>query len=251
VSTAELLLLVGAGLLAGSLNAVAGGGSLISFPALLAAGLPPLQANVTNTVSVWPGYVGTAVGYRPELVGQRPRLVLLLPTALAGAALGCALLLLTPESVFDAVVPFLVLLASLLLAVQARVAERVRAWPGGAGDIRSPLLHIGALLGAAYGAYFGGGLGVVLLGLLGLFVADGMQRLNALKNVLSLVINTVALLVFALFGPVQWASVAVLAPATLAGGYFGARVARRLDPAVLRWTIVVFGLVVGVALLLR
>lgn len=245
----ELGLLAVAGLLAGGLNAVAGGGSLVSFPALVALGVPPLTANVTNTVAVWPGYAGTSWGYRPELRGQRHRLVALLPAALVGAAAGCALLLVTSEEVFAAVVPFLVILASVLLGVQARIAERVRRMPGGAGDIRSPLLHVCVVLAATYGAYFGGGLGVVLLGVLALFVVDGMQRLNALKSVLSLAINTVALVVFALFGPVLWTAVAALAPAALVGGYLGARLARRLNPTVLRVVVVVFGLGVGVALL--
>lgn len=249
MSLPEALLLVAAGLAAGGINAVAGGGSLVSFPALLAIGLPPLTANVTNSVAVWPGYVGTSWGYRAELRDQRGRVLALAPAAAAGAAAGCVLLLVTSEAAFARVVPFLVILGSLLLALQERVTERVRRWPGGGSDVRSPLLHVGIGLAAAYGAYFGGGLGVVLLACLGLFVADGLQRLNALKSLLSLGINGVALVAFSLFGPVVWPAVAVLAPAALAGGYLGARVARRLDPRRLRLLVVAFGLAVGVALL--
>jgi len=249
VTAAEALLLVAAGLAAGGVNAVAGGGSLVSFPALLAIGLPPLAANVTNSVAVWPGYVGTSWGYRDLLRPQRSRLTVLTPAALLGAVLGCLLLLVTSEEAFTRVVPYLVILGALLLAVQGRVTERVRQWPGAGGDVRSPLLHVGLVVAAAYGAYFGGGLGVVLLVVLGLFVADDLQRLNALKSLLSLVINAVALVVFALFGPVDWVSVAVLSPSTLVGGYVGAHVAQRLSPGLLRAVVVVLGIGVGVALL--
>jgi uncharacterized membrane protein YfcA len=166
-----------------------------------------------------------------------------------GAAVGCLLLLGTSERVFAQVVPYLVIMGSLLLAVQGRVTERVRRWPGAGSGTRSHLLHLSLVVAAAYGAYFGGGLGVVLLACLGLFLADDLQRLNALKSVLSLVINGVALVVFSLFGPVVWFSVAVLAPAALAGGYVGARLARRLPPQTLRAVVVLFGIAVGLALL--
>jgi uncharacterized membrane protein YfcA len=249
MSPLDALVLVLAGLAAGGVNAVAGGGSLVSFPALIALGLPPLTANVTNSVAVWPGYVGTSWGYRDELRQQQRRLLGLAPAALLGAGAGCVLLLSTDPEVFERVVPYLVILGSLLLAVQGRVTERVRRWPGAGAGACSPLLHVSLVLAAAYGAYFGGGLGVVLLACLGLFVHDGLQRLNALKSALSLLINLLALVAFSLFGPVDWTSVAVLAPAALAGGYLGAHVARRLAPGALRVAVVLFGLAVGVALL--
>lgn len=249
MSVAEVFALLAAGLAAGSINALAGGGSLVSFPALLALGLPPLTANVTNSVAVWPGYVGTVWGYRRELSTQRGRLLALAPAAVLGATAGCLLLLVTSPAAFERLVPFLVLLGSVLLAVQGRLTERVRRWPGGGTDIRSPLLHGSVLLAAVYGAYFGGGLGVVLLACLALFITDGLQRLNGLKSALSLLINGVALVAFALFAPVDGGVVAVLAPAALLGGYVGARVARRLDPTRLRWAVVVFGVAVGIALL--
>ncbi|MCW2713812.1 MAG: permease [Frankiales bacterium] len=249
MSPLEVLLLAVAGLAAGSINAVAGGGSLVSFPAMLAVGLPPLAANVTNSVAIWPGYVGTAWGYRRELASQRRRLLALAPAAVTGAGLGCVLLLVTSPEAFERVVPFLVLLGSLLLAVQGRITDRVRTWRGAGRGARSPQLHVSVLLAAAYGAYFGGGLGVVLLACLGLFLVDDLQRLNAVKSALALVINAVALVAFVLFGPVDWAAVGIVAPAALLGGYLGARLARRLDPGRLRAVVVVFGLVVGVALL--
>lgn len=248
MSALEVGFLLVAGLAAGSVNAVAGGGSLISFPMMLAVGLPPLTANVSNSVAVWPGYVGTTWGYRRELSTQRRRLLALTPAAVAGSALGCVLLLVSSPEAFARVVPFLVILGSLLLAVQGRITERVRTWRGAGHGVRSPQLHALILLAAVYGAYFGGGLGVMLLACLGLFLADDLQRINGLKTALSLVINAVSLVAFALFGPVDWATVAVVAPAALLGGYLGARLARRLDPERLRTIVVVFGLVVGVAL---
>lgn len=244
----SLVFLAVAGLVAGALNAVAGGGSLISFPALVYVGLPPLAANVTNSVGVWPGYIGTTVGYKGELAGQRRRITVLALTALLGGGTGAALLLTTPASLFERVVPVLVIGASLLLAVQTVVTRWVQGLPGSAGGHRSPLLHVALFLAAAYGGYFGGALGVILLAVLAVFLAEHLQRVNALKSVLSLLVNTVALIAFALFGPVDWVAVAVIAPACLLGGYLGARVARRLNATVLRAVVVVFGVCVGVAL---
>lgn len=249
VSALELVLLAGAALVAGGVNSVAGGGTLLLFPALLAAGLSPLAANVTSTTAVWPGYAGTALGYREELRGQRRELRALGTTGLVGGGLGAALLLTTDEAVFEAVVPFLVLAAAALLAVQPRVARLVARLPGYGGAHRSPLLHGVVLVAAVYGGYFGAALGVVLLAVLAVFLARGLQEVNALRGALALLVNTVALVAFALFGPVDWAAVAVTAPSAVVGGYLGARVARRLPVPVLRWTVVVVGVVVGLALL--
>ena len=247
----ELALLGVVALLAGGLNSVAGGGSLLLFPALVAVGLPPLDANVSTTASVWPGYVGTAGGYRAELRGQRRSVLALLATTVLGGGAGALLLLTTPESLFEAVVPALVVLASLLLALQSRVTRWVQTVPGAAGGLRSPLLHGALFLAAVYGGYFGGALGVILLAVLAVFLTADLQRLNALRSVLSLLVNTVALGAFALFGPVDWEVVAVAAPAALLGGYVGARLARQLPVAALRGVVVAFGLVVGVALFFR
>lgn len=249
----EGALIAVAGLLAGAVNAVAGGGSLISFPALVAIGLPTLDANVTNTTAVWPGYLGSATAYRRELADQGHRLRALGLTAAAGGIAGSAILLVAPDAVFDAVVPFLVLTGSVLLALQPRIAAgvwaRARAREGAA---EHPVqLHAALFLAAGYGAYFGGGLGVILLAVLGIYVADHLQRLNGLKSALSLLINTIALVAFALFGPVDWLAAAIVAPASLLGGYAGARLARRLSPDALRSTVVVFGVVVAVWLFLR
>jgi uncharacterized membrane protein YfcA len=251
VTPGEAALLAGAGFLAGSVNAVAGGGSLISFPAMLAVGYPALRANVTNTVAIWPGYLGSTAAYRKELEGQRDRAVILSITAVVGAVVGSIVLLTTPPGVFRKVVPYLILVASGLLAVQPLVAERVRKMTKAEVEHRGFGVHAGVFLGGVYGAYFGGGLGVMLLGILGLFINDHLQRVNALKTLLSLVINTVALVVFVFFGPVIWPVVAIVAPAALLGGYAGAGIARRLDATVLRATIVAFGVVVAVVLLVK
>jgi uncharacterized membrane protein YfcA len=244
-------LLVAAGLAGGVVNAIAGGGSLISFPALLAVGYPTVAANVTNTAALWPGYIGGAVGYRAELSGQRGRVVAFSVTGVVGAVLGCLLLLVTPESVFRALVPILIAVASLLLAAQPALKKRLAASGRTTGRRHQVLLHGGVLLSGVYGAYFGAGLGVMLLGILAVFVDDHLQRVNAVRAVLSLVINTVALVAFAFFGPVRWDAVAVMAVAALAGGFLGARIARRLSPALLRGIVVTFGLGVAVALALR
>lgn len=242
-------LLAVAGFAAGAVNAVAGGGSLISFPALLAVGYPSVPANVTNTVALFPGYAGGVAGNRDQLDGQRQRIGALGATSVVGGILGAVLLLTTPAELFRRVVPFLILLACLLLALQPWLATHVRRLPGADKEHRSVLLHVAALLAAVYGAYFGAGLGVMLLGVLGIFLGDRLQRVNALKNVLSLIINSVALVAFGLFGPVAWSAVAVIAVASLAGGYLGARVARRIGAGLLRILVVTYGVVIAIRLL--
>jgi uncharacterized protein len=245
-----LAFLLVAGLFAGAVNAVAGGGSLLVFPALLAVGFPPLAANVTNSVAQWPGYVGVVAGARHELPGQGRRLVLTSAVAVFGAALGCVLLLVLPGSVFDAVVPVLVLLASALLGLQPRLKRWIGAPDRGQPDHNARLLPA-VFFAAVYGGYFGGALGVILIAALSLCASDDLRRLNATKAVLSLVIATVTVVIFGLRAPVDWTAVALLAPTTLVGGYVGARLARRLPENVLRASVVVLGLCVGIYLLVR
>ncbi len=248
LSGGEAVLLAAAGFLAGAINAVAGGGSLISFPALLLVGYPSVSANVTNTVSVLPGYVGGTIGYRRELAGQGAQLRRLAPISIVGAVVGAVILLTTSSDVFDGIVPVLVFAASVLLLAQPRIQLWVLGRPHDAWSRRPVALQLATFAAAAYGAYFGGGLGVILLAVLGVFLAEGLQRTNALKSALTLVINTVALVAFALFGPVQWQAVAIMAPMSLLGGWAGASVARRLSPTSLRLTVAMFGMVVAVAL---
>lgn len=246
----DALLLAGAGFLAGGVNAVAGGGSLISFPALLAVGYPSVTANVTNTVSVLPGYVGGVYGYRRELRGQGDMVRRLAPVSVLGAVVGSIILLTTSSDVFDVIVPFLVAAASVLLLAQPRIQRWVLGRPPGGFSRSRAALASATFVAAVYGAYFGGGLGVVLLAVLGSFLAGDLQRTNALKSALTLAINLVAMVAFALFGPVEWTAVAIVAPASLIGGWCGAHVARRLPADVLRATVAGFGFIVALALAL-
>jgi uncharacterized protein len=249
---ADIALLVVAGLAAGAVNAVAGGGSLISFPALLAAGLPSVAANVTNAVAVLPGYLGGTVAYRRELSGQRPRAIALALTTAVGAVAGAALLIASSDDLFEAIVPFLILGACALLAAQPALSRRfepVAENARGDGEHRSPWLHLGAFLSAVYGGYFGAGLGIMLLAVLALSLDDDLQRLNALKGLLSFVIGLSAVAFFIAFGPVRWGAALVMAAASFAGGHGGVAVARRLPANVLRGLVVAFGVGVSIWLL--
>jgi uncharacterized membrane protein YfcA len=252
VSTTEVVLVVAAGFLAGMVNAIAGGGSLVSFPALLAVGYPAVTANVTNSLAMWPGYASSIAAFRGDLKGQRRRVLELGATASAGGVVGVVLLLALPGSVFDAVVPWCVLFASGLLAAQPRLSVWLRSRPSREGreDHRALSLHAALFVGGIYGAYFGGGLGVVLLGLLGLYLSDHLHTVMGIKNVMSLVVSTVAALAFVFFAPIAWTAFLIVAPACFAGGFTGARLAKIIPPEVLRITIVVTGVLVGVVMLL-
>lgn len=246
-------LLAGGATLAGAVNAVAGGGSLISFPALLVVGYPALTANITNTVALCPGYVGGTIGYRRELEGQRTRAVALALTSVAGALVGSFLLLVSSPELFERIVPYLILVACALLAVQRPLAAAVQRRTG-RDDRSSPWtsvvpLHATQFVAAVYGAYFGAGLGIMLLAILGIFISDTLQRLNALKGVMSLIINVVGAVYFAIFADVVWVAVAIMAVASLIGGRVGVAMARRLDDQALRWMVVVFGVVVAIRLM--
>jgi uncharacterized membrane protein YfcA len=257
---AQLVLLATAALVAGAVNAVAGGGSLISFPALLAVGYPALTANVTNSVALTPGYLGGTVGYRRELAGQRARVLALGVTSATGAVVGAILLLVSSQALFERIVPFLIFLACGLLAVQTRLARLVRQRRGGDGqqlsagrggaDHHTVPLFAAQFLAAVYGAYFGAGVGIMMLAILGIFLIDSLQRLNALKGLLSLLVSVVAAVWFALFAAVSWVAVAVMAAASLLGGQLGVILARRLNDQVLRWLVIAFGVAVGMRLLI-
>ncbi len=246
MSAVDLLVAAGVALVAGVINSIAGGGSLILFPVLVALGLGTVSANVTNSIAQWPGYIGGVLGFRGQYAGQRRRIVWFSVVAVLGGTTGSVLLLTTPSEAFDTVVPVLVLLASLLLAAQPLITKRLKAAED--GRTRDPVwLYLALFLATVYGGYFGGALGVILVGVLGL----GLGRLklaNALKSVISMVTATVTLVVFGLFGPVDWAVVAVCAPASLVGGFLGAKVATRIPTTPLRVLIVVFGVAVSIYL---
>jgi uncharacterized membrane protein YfcA len=250
VSAVDLLIAAGVAFLAGGINSIAGGGSLILFPTLVALGLGTVAANVTNSVAQWPGYLGGVFGFRDEYAGQRSRLVRYSVVAVLGGLTGSIVLLTTPSSAFDVVVPVLVLLASLLLAVQPLLNKRLRSRETGESRSDPWWVYLALFLASAYGGYFGGALGVILVGVLGLAL-HRLKLANAMKSAISLVVATVTVVVFGVFGPVQWLVVAVAAPASLLGGFLGARVATRIPSTPLRVLIVVFGVAVSVYLFLR
>lgn len=250
LSVWSLALLVLAGFVAGAINAAAGGGSLITFPALIAAGYPPLIANVTNNVAVLPGYVTGAWGYRSNLRGQGRRIMPLAVVSAFGSIVGVGLILVSSQGAFERVVPFLVLAACALLAAQPAIRRRLGERTGaherpGIGSLAAQTLA------AVYGGYFGAALGVAVIALLGVFFDDSLQRLNALKALLQLVIGAAAALGFALLTPVAWGAALVVGPASLAGGLVGARLARRVSDSVLRGGIVAYGVAAAVWLFLR
>jgi uncharacterized membrane protein YfcA len=248
---AQIVLLMVAGVVAGAVNALAGGGSLITFPTLIATGLPSVAANVTNSVAVLPGYVSSVVGSRADLAGQGRRVRAILPASVVGTAGGCALLLLTPARAFEVVVPFLVLAAAATLAFQDRLRGLV-GHPRALSRRRQMLtLQATVFVGAVYGGYFGAALGVMYVAALALVLDESLNRINALKNVLSAAVGVVTLVVFAIFAPIHWGAALTLAPATVVGGYAGAKLARRLPSRVLRFLIVAFGTVIGLVLLYR
>lgn len=250
MSALDLVVVAGVALAAGVINSIAGGGSLILFPTLVALGLGTVAANVTNSVAQWPGYLGGVAGFRGEYGGQRGRLIRFGVVAVLGGTTGSVLLLTTPSEAFDVVVPVLVLLASLLLAVQPLLTRRLQR--DEADGVRpDPAWLYGALfLATVYGGYFGGALGVILVGVLGVAL-HRLKLANALKSVLSSVTATIALVVFGLFGPVDWTVVAVAAPASLIGGFLGARLATRIPTTPLRIFIVTFGVAVAIYLFVR
>lgn len=243
----ELLAVAAAGAAAGASNSIAGAGSLITFPTMVALGLPPLSANVTNTVGIVPGAVGGALGYTDLLRQQGERFRRLLAPMLLGAVLGTVALLLTSDAAFEAIVPILVAASCLLLLLQPRLTSRLSH----AGNERSPYLTAGILFCGAYGAYFGSAVSILLFAILALFVADTLQHLNAMKIVLVGCANLLAAVAYAFLAPVKWSYVAVLMVSSLAGGRVGAHYARRIPSDPLRIGIAVFGLGVAVALAVR
>jgi uncharacterized membrane protein YfcA len=253
VDILELVLLALAAFVAGAINAVAGGGSLISFPALVAAGYPAKTANVTNSVALWPGYLSGSWGYRGELRLQRSRIVALTIPSVLGALAGSVILLSTPQSAFDVIVPFLILFACIVMAFQERLARFAdhRGLASRGYDHIPASLHVSIFALAVYGAYFGAGLGILTLAFLGIFLPDDIQRSNALKGLLSALINFVAVVYFAAFGPVEWAPAAAMAVGALAGGYLGVGVARRLGRERLRFAVIGYGLLVAAVLFVQ
>lgn len=252
----QIVFIAIAGFLGGAINAAAGGGTLVTFPVLLAAGVPPIAANISSSVGLLVGYLGSSLAYRRELAQQRERLLTFSFVSIVGGALGAVLLLVTPAATFSALVPYLVLASAALLAVQPLVSRWLRAHTESHSEsiqarprwVREAPVQVGMFIAAIYGSYFGAGLGVLMLAVLGIFLADNLQRLNGLKSLLSLLVNAVGVVVFIVSGIVNWLVIAVLAPAAFLGGTVGGSIARRLPVPLLRGLIVAFALIVGIRL---
>ncbi|MET7271352.1 sulfite exporter TauE/SafE family protein [Streptomyces flaveolus] len=244
-----------AGVGAGAVNSVVGSGTLITFPVLLAAGLPPVTATVSNALGLIPGSVSGAIGYREELRGQRGRVLRLGAGALLGGLAGATLLLSLPADAFETIVPVLVGLALVLVAFQPRLSALVRRRRERRGDVArrdgGPLLVVGLTLASVYGGYFAAAQGIIYLSLMGMLLDEPLQRLNAVKNVLAAVVNTVAALFFLFAADFDWTAVVLIATGSGLGGFLGAKVGRRFSPTVLRALVVTIGTVALVQLLLR
>jgi uncharacterized protein len=253
VTGLEIAAVLLAGVAAGTINTVVGSGTLITFPTLLALGVPPVTANVSNTVGLVPGSLSGAVGYRRELAGQRSRLLRLAPASVLGSVAGAVLLLVLPSSAFDAIVPVLIGIGVVLVvtgpAIQRRVAARHEA-RGGIPEHGAAWVWPAVAGAGVYGGYFGAAQGVLLMAILGIGVDDDLQRHNATKNVLALLVNAVAAVVFIAVADVDWPIAGLIAVGSVIGGQIGAGVGRRLPAALLRAVIVVVG-VVALAVFLR
>lgn len=239
--------------LAGGVNALAGGGTLISFPILTAVGIPAVAANITNTVALCPGYFGATIAQWKEIIAQKQKALLFVPVALIGGIIGGYLLLRTGEKVFTGLIPYLILLATVLLAL----GNPLRRWlnqrnPGGQAKPVVVIAGTAAVLAAAvYGGYFGAGLSVIILAVLGVVVNDSITRLNALKQLLALSTNIAAAVFFLFSGKVVWTAAVVMAAFAMIGGMAGGKLAGKIKPEVLRWVVVGIGLVVAIYYFLK
>jgi uncharacterized membrane protein YfcA len=244
----QYLLLGLSAFLAGGINALAGGGTLITFPLLTALGMPAVAANVTNTVALSPGYFGATLSSLNELRTQRRRLLLYIPAAIIGGVVGGLLLLQTGEKLFQELIPYLILLASVLLAL----GDPLRKWLSRSSNGQKNMLRLegaaipGVLLAAVYGGYFGAGLSVIFLAVLGVLVNDTLNRLNALKQALALATNLSAAIYFLFSGSVHWWAALVMAVFALLGGFAGGKLAGRIRASTLRWVVVTIGVVVAI-----
>lgn len=248
------LLIVGLGAVAGgAVNALAGGGTLITFPLLTAVGVPAVAANVTNTVALAPGYLSGTFAQKKDLAGQRRRLVWLVPTGVLGGLVGGLLLLNTQEKVFRELIPYLIVLACVLLALQGKVRSWLtrRSNAGGHTQLPEPLVVIPVFLASIYGGYFGAGLSVIVLAVLGLVIDDNLTRLNALKQAIAFSVNMAAALFFIFSGHVVWSAAIVMAVGAIVGGVLGGRLAGSIQPSTLRWTVIVLGMVAAVIYFVR
>jgi len=248
-SSLDYLLISIAALLAGAVNALAGGGTLITFPVLTFLGVPAVSASITNTVALSPGYFGGTLAQLNDLRDQKNRLWLLIPASIVGGIIGGFLLLQTGEKLFNELIPYLILLASVLLAIQ----EPVRAWL----VKRNPSSNLEKIswlpvgLASIYGGYFGAGLSVIVLSALGLTIEDSLTRLNALKQAVAFAVNIAAAIFFLFSGQVLWTVALVMAIGALIGGVLGGKLAGKIKPSTLRWTVVTIGVIVSIIYFVR
>lgn len=255
----QVIIIFLAAFIAGMMNSVAGGGTLITFPALLWIGIDPKAANVTSTIALWPGSLGGMLGFRRELLGSRRLMLLLAPCSIIGGLVGAVLLLKTPARLFASIVPYLILFATILFAAQeplsrwlrrddrrmtnSETESPVRAWWIGATMLQ--------FLTAVYGGYFGAGIGIMMLAGLGLLGLTDIHQMNGLKNFFAVCINVIASIYFMLWGPVRWTAAIVMIVGAIAGGYGGAGLARKLGRRLVRRTVIAIGLIMALSLLIR
>lgn len=236
------LALFAAGIAAGGINTIVGSGTLVTFPTLLAIGYPPVLANVSNTVGLVPGSLSGAIGYRRELVGQGARLIRLGAASVLGGLTGAFLLLKLPASAFNAIVPVLIGLGCVLVLAQPWISRHIRP-PAPAPPHGSEIMLVLVYAAGIYGGYFGAAQGVLLIAILGLGLAESLQRINAAKNILAMLVNGVAALVFITISQVSWKAAGIIAAGSVIGGQVGATVGRRLPPVVFRGFVAVVGVV--------
>jgi uncharacterized membrane protein YfcA len=248
VTVADGAILAVSAAAAGVVNAIAGGGTLITFPALLATGVPAVAANATNTVALFPGQLASSVAYKEHLADERRRAITLAIPSLIGGVLGAWLLLALPERSFEIAVPWLIVFACLVLAFQGQL-KRVVARAKHANHPAA--LWIAQLLISIYGGYFGAGIGILMLAAMGILLPSSIQHANALKVLFSLLINGIAAVIFAVMGAVYAPEAALMAAASIAGGFLGARLAQRLPPAAMRGFAIAVGLYAAGRMFLR
>jgi len=239
----DLLIALAAALAAGFINAVAGGGTLVSFPVLIALGLPPVAANVTNTVALCPGYFGGILAQRKDFATHKKKLYLVLPLSILGGITGGLILLNTGEKAFEGIIPYLILLACLLLGIQVPVKKWMQSRSGKQHStlIKRAGAPVMLFLASVYGGYFGAGVSVIVIAVLGLIYDDSLNSLNVLKQAISFSINISAAIYFCFSGQVNWAFAAVMMAGAILGGLFGGRFANRIKPSALRWTVIIIG----------
>lgn len=248
MTVAGIIFLFMMSVVAGMINSVAGGGSLISFPSLMALGQPAIIANATNTAGIWPGSLSSAIAYRKDTEMYRGLLLTLIIPSLIGGLLGGFALVATPPEIFDRIVPFLVLFATMLFAFKDPIGRLFGAGSGGEEGIRTPHKIMGFLFQlfiATYGGYFGAGIGILMLGALSVMGLSDIHRMNGLKVVLGTLINIIAFIFFAFKGLVDWPCAAVMAAGTIVGGYTGARTAKRIPQKYIRGFVIIVGIAVS------